>query len=912
MDSTARTTIADPQVRSAGETVALLRTDVSQGLSAEEAAVRLSEHGPNELAKPKKRGPLLLFLGQFNSRLTYMLFAAAAISFFTGHRNDAYGIMLAALLGPVFGFWQERKAEEAIERLQSMVVSETTVLRDGIVCRIRSVEVVPGDVLLLQEGDHVPADCRLVLARDLRTDESALTGESSSVSKDIDAVAAGVGRSDMTNMVWMGTSVVAGTGRGVVTATGSGTAFGNIAVSLAVIEDEPAPLEQRIDRFGQTLGLAAVGLAAVVFVFGMTDGIALLDMFFFSVAMVVSIVPEGLPAVLAGVLAIGVRRMAKRNAIIRHIPSVETLGVADVICTDKTGTLTENKMTVRAMFADGREWSVTGEGWQTRGLFTHDGIRVRPAELPTLDRLLKAAVVCNRATLVLQDDRPDVVGDPTEGALVVLGAKAGFDKTELLEEYRLLDEIPFSSSRRYQARLVEHQMSDGRTERLILAVGAFETLHARSTSVARDGGPRTLSGSEAGLSEAVNRMGEQAMRVLAVASRPAPKGMEVLSDSNVSRLELLGLVGMVDPPRAGAADSVARCRRAGVRVMMVTGDHRATAVAVAHQVGILDGDDLGVFEDRELVGLTNDEFDRLLVGARVFARVSPETKLRIVDRLESAGHVVAMTGDGVNDAPALKRASIGVAMGISGTDVSKEVSDMVLADDNFVSIVGAIEEGRIIFRNVKQTVAYLFMTNVGEVVTVLVGLALHLPLPLLPAQILWMNLVTDGLPAPALATERRTDGVLDRPPIRRNEPLLSRRILVLTVVTSVLMCGGTLGLFVWALRFDGLDYARTVAFTAMAVFQLWNVFNMRSARTSIFRLGFLSNGYVVWSVIVSLLMQMAVLYLPPLQRIFRTVPLGLAEWVAIVVVSSSVLFAVEGYKWLLRRRIRLHGPVQRA
>ena len=537
-----------------------------------------------------------------------------------------------------------------------------------------------------------------------------------------------------------------------------------------------------------------------------------------------------------------------------------------------------------------------------------DGRKVHPAELLTLNRLLKVAVTCNHASLTIKNERPDVIGDPTEAALVVMGAKAGFDRQDLLAEFDLVDEIPFSSTRRYQARLVESHSLDGIKERQLFVVGAFEVLKTRSISVGGDEGSRLLAEVEDELDAAVERLGERAMRVLAVACRTVSLDQSsVLGDDDVSGLELLGLIGMIDPPRVGVTEAIAKCSRAGVRVMMATGDHKATALAIARQVGILNKDSAaggrcGVFTDQEISSMSDEEFDRILDNAAVFARVSPETKLRIVERLELAGHVVAMTGDGVNDAPALKRASIGVSMGISGTDVSKEVSDMVLADDNFISIVNAVEEGRIIFRNIKQTVGYLFMTNVGEVVTVLISLVARFPLPILPAQILWMNLVTDGLPSIALATERRTKDVLDQPPHSREAPILTRRVLFLTVIVAGLMCLGTLGLFSWALRSGDLVYARTVAFTTMAVFQLWNVFSMRSIRTSLFKLGFLSNGYVFLAVVASLLMQIVVLYLPPLQRIFRTVPLGWIDWIVIVVVSSSVFFAVEIYKWFLRRK----------
>ncbi|MFH1047159.1 MAG: HAD-IC family P-type ATPase [Patescibacteria group bacterium] len=885
--------------------VEILKTDVDRGLAESDAAGRLATLGPNELPSEKRRSLIMLFLGQFNSRLTYILFVATAISFFSGHRSDAYGILFAVLIDAVFGFWQERKAEDALTKLRQMVVLEATVVRDGIAFRLPSSGLVPGDVVMLEEGGRVPADVRLISAKDLLCDESALTGESNSVNKSAGVLAESVVRPEMTNMVWMGTNIVAGTARAVVTDTGVRTAFGSIASSLQSIEQEKAPLEIRIDRLGQTLGIISVALAGLVFVCGWLRGTSLMEMFFFAVALVVSIIPEGLPAVLAVVLAIGVRRMAKKNAIIRHVPSVETLGVADIICTDKTGTLTENKMTVRELFADGRAIGVSGEGWLADGKFFHDGAKVRPAEFPTLNLLLKIATICNKATLTKQSGREAIIGDPTEGALVVLGAKAGLDKHALTGEYRLIDEIPFSSSRMYRAMLVENLDLQGRQVRQIFVVGAYEVLRERAVNVMQDGDLRVLSGAVGAFNSANERIAGEAMRVLAIAQRNASVSQSSLGDADVRDLTLLGLVGMIDPPRKGVPEAVARAKSAGVRVMMATGDQRATAVAIAEEVGILGpcayGERCGVYVDSEVAKMSDEQFAAALKDAVIFARVSPETKLRIVDTLQNLGHTVAMTGDGVNDAPALKRAAIGVSMGISGTDVSKEVSDMVLADDNFVSIINAIEEGRIIFRNVKQTVVYLFMTNIGEVATILGSMLFGLPLPLLPAQILWMNLVTDGFPDVALATEQRRGSVLEEPPRSTSTPILSVGVFALTALTATLMCFGTLGLFWWELRDGDLNRARTMAFTVMAMFQLWNVFNMRSGKESLFQIGFLSNRWVTLSVVASLGLQIMVLYVPFFQGIFRTVPLDWFEWLLIAVVSSSVLWAVEGWKWLLRQ-----------
>jgi Ca2+-transporting ATPase len=885
-----------------------LGSEVDRGLSSEEAVARLEKHGRNELPAGKKPSLIWLFLSQFHSRLTYVLFAAAGLSVATGHPNDAYGILLAVLMDAGFGFWQERKAESAIERLRAMVVFEVTVMRDGEAHRLDSALLVPGDVVLLEEGDKVPADARVISSKDLRTDEAALTGESSAVSKSNKPVSEDTGISDMTNMVWMGTAVVAGTCRVVVTQTGLGTQFGSIAKSLEGIEHEKAPLEVRLDKLGQTLGIASVVLAMIVFVCGYLQGTPIGEMFFFAVAMVVSVIPEGLPAVLAVVLAIGVRRMAKRNAIIRHVPSVETLGVADVICTDKTGTLTENKMTVREIATSCLSYHVSGEGWEPQGDFFMGKKKVRPAENPQLNMLLKVASVCNKARLVRRDGRASIIGDPTEGAMVVVGAKAGLDKQELMSEYSIIDEIPFSSTRMYRSMLVESADVRGKTQRQIFTVGALEVISSRCSCILEENGDKCVTPEdEVCLSAANQGMAESAMRVIAVAYRDADVDQDSLGDQDVSDMNLLGIIGMIDPPRAGVADAVEEAKGAGVRIIMATGDQKVTAMAIGREVGIIErgarGDIKGVYTDSDVKEMHDEQFDRVLEDAVIFARVSPTTKLRIVDRLQAMGHVVAMTGDGVNDAPALKRSSIGVSMGITGTDVSKDVSDMVLADDNFISIVGAIEEGRIIFRNVKQTVAYLFMTNIGEVVTVLASMAMRLPLPLLPAQILWMNLVTDGFPDMALATEKRRGGVLKDPPRDRKAPILSKNILILTAITSTLMCVGTLAIFKWMLDHHDLDYARTAAFTSMAVFQLWNVFNMRSIRQSILKIGLFSNMYVFWSVLASLGMQFAVLYWAPLQKVFRTVPLSWGDWALITVVSSSVLFAVESYKWVVRRGV---------
>jgi len=548
---------------------------------------------------------------------------------------------------------------------------------------------------------------------------------------------------------------------------------------------------------------------------------------------------------------------------------------------------------------------VSGEGWEPRGDFVIDGRHIAPSEMPELSLLLKAAAVNNDATLEMKDGRHTIIGDPTEGALVVLAAKNGLDRRRLAGEFGQLDEMPFSSLRRYRAVLEEQTDLDGNKSALMFVTGAYDALVVHSEWIMIKGKRHRF---EAEALDRLNRANEQmagrAMRVLAVACKQLPVGKRSIGEEDVAGLTLLGLVGMIDPPRSGVAEAVTRCRQAGVRVIMITGDHRATAVAIAKEIGLLSGGKPeGVFTEADVAHVSDEELMKILRHAVIFARITPMTKLRLVSGLQRLGHTVAMTGDGVNDAPALKQAAIGVSMGITGTDVSKEVADMVLADDNFVTIVSAIEEGRVVFRNVKQTTAYLFTTNIAEAVTIITSIIIGLPLPLLPAQILWMNLVTDGFPDIALATEPSDEQVLAEPPRRKHAHFITPNVLIMTLIASVLMCFGTLTLFRWALASGNIVHARTVAFTTMAVFQLWNILNMRSATVSIFKLGLRSNMFVLIATLLSLGLQLAVLHLPFLRATFRTQVLGLADWGLILLVTSSILFVGEGYKFLCRRGV---------
>ncbi len=888
------------------ETLNALGSSVA-GLSDADAAARIATYGPNELPVEPSTSKFVLFLKQFKNALVYVLFVAAGISFLAGHPLDAAAIGIIVLANALIGYVQERKAEAALSKLKAMVVPTVTVKRGDHTVRLESFKLVPGDIVLISQGDRIAADLRLVSARDLEIDEAALTGESLPSSKTLEPVLERAALGDRKSMAFMGTLTVSGEGTGVVTATGRATAFGQIAQSLSVIKREKTPLEQRVDRLGGGLAVAAIAGAGVIFFVGVWQGLAPLEMFLVAVAMAVSSIPEGLPAVLAVVLAIGVQRMARRNAITRRLPAVETLGTVDIICTDKTGTLTENQMTVRKAFTLTHEIEVTGEGWAPEGEFLIQGKKASPAEHPSFLHLLRVAALCNRASVEKRDGRWMASGDPTEAALVVLAGKGGYEKNDMLRGEKTVDEILFTSERKYRALLHEYVAPGDKLTREIMVVGAFESVLAMADAATEKGAAHPMTPEMRARLEAETRtMADGALRVLAIAYKHVSVSHSELHEKDLHGLTILGLVGMIDPPRKDVREAILECRRAGIRVIMNTGDHRDTAVAIAREVGILERDEDAVgkvFIDDDVVAMSEPQLREHLSRAAVFARVSPQTKLRIVTALQGLGHTVAMTGDGINDAPSLKRADIGIAMGITGTDVTKEVAEMVLADDNFVSIVAAVEEGRIVYRNVKQTVSYLVMTNVGEVVTILAALVLSLPIPLLPAQILWLNLVTDGFTGVALAAERRHGDELSQAPRRKNERMLSRNVIVLTAFTAALMAAGTLLMFRWADGRDGDTYARTVAFLAMTFFQLWNVFSLRSATESVFTLGFRSNRWVPAGVAVSIALVALIVYVPALQRVFSLSAVGWREWAFAIGVSSSVLWFVEGWKLLIRRGV---------
>lgn len=880
-----------------------LRTGL-QGLTREEAKKRLETYGANEIATEHKFRPILLFIRQFRSFFVYILFGALAISYIIGNLIDVYVILGVIVLNAVLGFVQERKAETAVAALRRMLTLFAKVFRDGETLKVPARELVPGDVILLSSGDRVPADARILESRGFRVNEAALTGESFPEEKNPTEVPPETPLADRTDMVWMGTVVVAGEARAVVVATGEDTEIGKVASSLRAMRRGKTHFEKKANELALQMGAIAVFGAVLTFLIGFfVHKLPFFDIFLFSVASLVSGIPEGLPAVLTIVLAAGAARMAKRNALVRHLPAVETLGVASVIAADKTGTITENSMSVaKILLSDGTEVSVSGEGFGLEGSFFINGEIIHPLQNSGLAELLHVGLVCNATEIVRgENGECEIIGDPTEAALIALGEKAGLRHETVLEQEQKLDELPFDEEKKYRSVLVRHEKTT-----YIYAVGAFEEIIKLSGKILQNGRNVAVdSEKKKTFLSAGEAMAENGMRVLGLAAREVPAHEKKLSRELVSDLTLLGIVGIIDPPRREVKDAVLKAKRAGIRIIMQTGDHAKTAVAVAREIGLIDSDvpaGEAVVTETELARLSEEDFDRAVERFSVFARVTPGMKLKILESLKRRGEIVAMTGDGVNDAPALKSADIGVAMGKIGTDVAREASEMVLADDNFASIVSAIAEGRVIFQNVRNTSYYLITTNIAEDVTIISSLLLRLPLPLLPVHVLWLNFITDGIPGATLSAEPGHGDELSHPPFKRAR-ILSGEVIPFLIGMTVFMTAGTLFLFTLYLKTYGISTARTVAFSVMAFFQLFNILNMRSLKTSLFKIGFFTNPFVPLALAAAILFQLAVIYIPFLREAFRFTPLILWDWIIIIFISSFALWFGELYK-LVRRKIQ--------
>lgn len=877
--------------------------DISGGLSSKEVKNRLDKYGFNQLKESKGRTMRDMFFDQFRETLVLILLISAVVSIFLGEISDAIVIAVILFLNAFLGVIQEYKAEKSLAALKKLTVPDALVLRNGRQAKIKSYQLVPGDIVLLESGDRVPADCRLFELTDMKVQESILTGESEPVEKNSQIIEQDkVSLGDRINMAYMGTTIISGRGKGIVVATGMDSEMGEIAGMLEEAKRESTPLQKKLNIVGKKLGLLILMIVAIVVFIGCIRGIEFFDMFMIGISLAVAAVPEGLPAVVTIVLALGVQRMIKKNAIIRRLPAVETLGATTVICSDKTGTLTQNQMTIEKLALLDRTIEVEGVGYQPFGQFTHEGKPIQPSDEITLSLLLKGAVLCNNAILQQNDESQqwEIIGDPTEGALVVAGAKAGYQKKGLENEYPRIREFPFDSDRKRMSTI--HSSPEGKL--FVFVKGAPDQVISRCKYYLEGKEQKIFHDS---IKEEIlkkNRdFADSALRVLAVAYRHLSEREEKDLKQNLKNEDIendlifLGLMAMIDPPRKEAVHSVNTCRKAGIRPIMITGDYSLTAKAIASELGIfLPGD--RIITGKDLETMTQEELDKVVMKTTIFARVSPRHKRRIVRSLQKNKQVVAMTGDGVNDAPALKESNIGVAMGITGTDVSKEAADMILMDDNFSSIVAAVEEGRKIYQNIKKFIQYLLSCNLGEILTIFCAILIGLPRPLIPIQILWVNLVTDGLPALALGLDPAEEGLMNQKPRDPDEAIFSGKMGFNIFSQGIFIGAITLIAFILGINYYSLEIGQTMAFATLSFSQLWQSLNSRSNRLSLIKLGLFTNRYLILAIIISGSLQLGVMLIPAFQQIFKVASLNVFQWTIIILLSFSPIVYVEILKLL--------------
>ena len=876
------------------------RTGAPEGLTDQEARRRLARHGPNRLPAPKRRSALFRFLSQFNNLLIYVLLGAAALTAALGHWVDTKVILAVAIVNATIGFLQEGKAEKALQAIRQMLSPRATLLRGGLRTTLPAETLVPGDLVILEPGDKVPADVRLTRVKGLRLQEAALTGESLPVDKSLGPVPAEAPLGDRTSMAYAGTLVAAGQGAGIVVETGVHTEIGRISGMLIGVQQLSTPLLRQMNVFARWLTAAILLLASLVFAFGvLLRGFAPVEMFMVVVGLAVAAIPEGLPAILTVTLAIGVQRMASRHAIIRRLPAVETLGSVSIICSDKTGTLTRNEMTVRAIATTSQTFDVSGVGYEPRGGFSLDGREVLADQSPLLAEVARAAVLCNDSALRERDGRWTVEGDPMEGALMTVGVKAGLDPAFEAKSFPRSDVIPFDAEHRFMATLHHSHTGEG----FIYLKGAPERV---IEMCARQRGLDGDAPIDPGYWHArIEQMAAQGQRVLAVAFKPTHGQHRELLFGDVDKdLTLLGLLGLIDPPREEAVAAVAECQAAGIRVKMITGDHGGTAQAIAGQLGlanhreVLTGADLDALDDEALIGRASE--------VDVFARTSPAHKLRLVRALQAGGQVVAMTGDGVNDAPALKRADVGIAMGGNGTEAAKEAAEMVLADDNFASIAAAVREGRTVYDNLKKAIVFLLPVNGGESFAIITAILLGYTLPITPLQILWVNMVSSVGLAIALAFEPTEADVMKRPPRPAAAPMLSAFLVWRIVFVSVLFVSGIFGIFLWT-RAGGasLEEARTYAVNTLVVMEVFYLFSVRYLRAPSLTLkGIRGTRPVLIAVAVVVSLQLVFTYAPFMEALFDTRPVDFVHGAEIIAVGVALFAVLEIEKWL---RLRLTG-----
>ncbi|QAW00107.1 calcium-translocating P-type ATPase, SERCA-type [Bacillus subtilis] len=867
-------------------------TSMKQGLTEKEVKKRLDKHGPNELQEGKKTSALLLFFAQFKDFMVLVLLAATLISGFLGEYVDAVAIIAIVFVNGILGFFQERRAEQSLQALKELSTPHVMALREGSWTKIPSKELVPGDIVKFTSGDRIGADVRIVEARSLEIEESALTGESIPVVKHADKLKKpDVSLGDITNMAFMGTIVTRGSGVGVVVGTGMNTAMGKIADMLESAGTLSTPLQRRLEQLGKILIVVALLLTVLVVAVGVIQGHDLYSMFLAGVSLAVAAIPEGLPAIVTVALSLGVQRMIKQKSIVRKLPAVETLGCASIICSDKTGTMTQNKMTVTHVWSGGKTWRVAGAGYEPKGSFTLNEKEINVNEHKPLQQMLLFGALCNNSNIEKRDGEYVLDGDPTEGALLTAARKGGFSKEFVESNYRVVEEFPFDSARKMMTVIVEDQDR----KRYIITKGAPDVLMQRSSRIYYDGSAALFSNERKAETEAVLRhLASQALRTIAVAYRPIKAGETPSMEQAEKDLTMLGLSGIIDPPRPEVRQAIKECREAGIKTVMITGDHVETAKAIAKDLRLLPKSGK-IMDGKMLNELSQEELSHVVEDVYVFARVSPEHKLKIVKAYQENGHIVAMTGDGVNDAPAIKQADIGVSMGITGTDVAKEASSLVLVDDNFATIKSAIKEGRNIYENIRKFIRYLLASNVGEILVMLFAMLLALPLPLVPIQILWVNLVTDGLPAMALGMDQPEGDVMKRKPRHPKEGVFARKLGWKVVSRGFLIGVATILAFiiVYHRNPENLAYAQTIAFATLVLAQLIHVFDCRS-ETSVFSRNPFQNLYLIGAVLSSILLMLVVIYYPPLQPIFHTVAITPGDWMLVIGMSAIPTFLLAG------------------
>ena len=867
------------------------------GLTDIQVQENFLKYGPNELKAPRKSPLIVEFFKQFMSPLIYVLLVAVIISAIMQHYIDASVIMIILFANAVIGLIQETRAEKAMESLKEMAAPRAKVKRNNIIELLPSKEIVPGDIVIIEAGDKVPADIRLIESASLKANESSLTGESISVDKHIASILNEVPLADRTNMLYMGTVITNGRALGVAVKTGMSTEMGKIATGIQAAKAELTPLQKNISGLSRFLVYVFLGVCILLLIIGLLKGLNWLEMFVIAVAAAVAAIPEGLPAVVTIVLAIGMQAMARHNAIVRKLVAVETLGSATVICSDKTGTLTLNQMTVRRFFTGNRFIEVTGEGYDPKGEFWVAENKIDPEKDRALDLLLRIGLLCNDSSLTNNKNQPGIIGDPTEGALVVAAAKAGFTKEDIGKSYPRLAEITFQSEKQYMATLHRHEHRG-----IIYVKGSAEKILSFSKYYLQDNKPVPLDREFIdSISSAVNTLGKDAMRVIALGYADITQCPEGLTEEHIKgNIVFAGIAGMIDPPRPEAIKAVRLCKQAGIKVIMITGDHKVTAESIARQINLPEGITI---TGADLQKMSDEELDRRINDVSVFARIEPLHKLRIVNALKSQGHVVGMTGDGVNDAPALKAADIGIAMGITGTDVAKEASNIILADDNFSSVVAAIDEGRAIFNRLRNVLFYLMNTNIAELLALIAAIAFVGKSPLLAVQILWVNLITETAGAIPLGLERKLGDELKQPPRDPRVGILYPGLVLNTMLVAVIMGIGIVGIFVWANNHfsylppdKALATSQTLAFCSLVAFRWFIAFAARSDEYTVFKLGVFSNPWLVLIICGSILLQMAVVYVPFLQKAFGTVSMSLEMWGIAIGAGLTLFILIEARK----------------